>query len=822
MGVRSLAASVEDLLRQLESGPPGVMTPRDKSLLATLAQRLAQLTEVPDASAATIEDASFRHERIARIHFDYSLAGIFETDSTLRIGRANPAAISITRQTMKQLRGRRLDELFSEDSRERREAHFALLREQGISHAELNLVDADGALLCIDISSIQAHDDLFIHVIDDVTKAREQARALREARQAAEAANRAKDEFLANVSHEIRTPLNGILGLTQLALMTELTAQQRDYLEKAAQSGKTLQRMLNDLLDFAKIESGKLEYESLPLDLYEVIDELAAIVAHSAIGKRLEIAFDIAADVPRRIVGDRLRLSQVLNNLFSNAIKFTDTGHVLLSVTRHNDSDSGGPDELHFAVTDTGAGIRQQTLARLFQPFTQADASTTRRFGGTGLGLVIARQLARGMGGDLAVESAEGYGSTFELRVPLRRAEVTETPSWLPIGDVALDIDRQHTRDAVTRLVALLLGSVVSSSQAASFRIVDVSDDSLPSPEAIGVLRGPHLFLADAESCVRLKPLLAARADVDVVARPLTPLVLQQVAQRLRVQADSVHQEPKDYGIPEEFHGAVVAVAEDVEVNRRVIAGLLERAGLNVRLATNGMELLNLIGDTGPPPELVFMDIHMPGMDGLEVTRQLRRQGWAGPVVALSAAVAHSEQEACVAAGMNDFLPKPIDPEDLWGVLTRWLKPRPAPATTASREVSPEPLADVKNAMTENDISALRTAFIEAGIDFDIALSRFLGDLAVFRIAVQRFAAQHADDGNALRKASQLNDRRRVAELAHSLKGASAAIGADTLFRLSAVIDALCAQPSEMPFDVLIDGVEAALGKLARAASLGY
>jgi len=646
--------AIEALSDWLAATDPATVSEDRADELAELAERLlARLGRFGQR-----ENSPPHTERTARVYFDYALTGILETDARWQVLRANPAAASITGFDIRTLRGMRLDSLPTEEVHPRLQRHLDLLLEQGISQAEWVVHRRDGEAITIEIASIQVDDDYFIHVFDDVTERRQATAEIERARTAAELANRAKSEFLTNVSHEIRTPMNGILGLSRLLLQTRLDAQQRDYLETIVLSGQNLLRILNDLLDAAKLEAGRMEFEHKPFSLEALLDQLRPLRLQAMADKPIEVAFHVAASVPLHLVGDRLRLSQCLNNLLGNAIKFTSAGRVDLYIDRIEEEDTDGPPRLRLCVADTGMGIEPQVLARLFSPFSQADASTARRYGGTGLGLLISRQLARGMGGDLTVDSTPGLGSRFTLTLPLEEAE---TPA----------------------------------------------SDNLPADE-----------------------------------------------------------------VPSEFRGRRILVAEDNPVNQIVIRKWLELAGIQTVVAQDGRELLAQLADQPQAADLILMDVQMPAMDGLEATRILRGRGYSLPVIGLSAGVSRTEQAACLDAGMNDFLPKPIDPDELWGCLTRWIRP------------------------TDDLAPTVATDSVEA---------RFLHDAAALAAARAAFLATHGEDGERLAGLLLANEHQAMARLAHGLKGSAATLGLDSLAaQAQALQHALGGQPDQAKLQALI------------------
>jgi two-component system sensor histidine kinase/response regulator len=744
-------------------------------------------------------------DQAGHVYFNYALSGILETDSNWLIRRANPAATSISGYAAKSLRHRQLNEWLAETDAASAAQHLALLLEQGIHQTELSLKCQDSRLIQIEIASVQAGDNHFIHVFEDVTGQRRIAAEIQQARIEAETANRIKSEFLANISHEIRTPMNGIIGLSQLALMTELDAHQRDYLEKIAQSGRTLLQIINDLLDFAKIEAGKLEFERISFHLDELLDELATLSAQAPAARALEFVFHITARTPRQLVGDRLRLGQCLTNLLGNAIKFTSAGCISLEIDVGGQSN--GQTWLYFAVVDTGIGIAPEIQSRLFSPFSQADAATTRRFGGTGLGLAIARELAQGMGGELTLESQLGRGSRFTLKLPfhLVSAQISEPgPGPGPRSEPVLGqqawvvIQRAATREACREMLVALNWSVtafasVSSNEASNcinefnqpdLILIDAADDlswmeSLPKPPA-QTARPAVLVLKSADASEAQLPSWQTDTQPIYLTRPLAPNALKRALRRLGLLQDDAKNEQNSCAFPLEFRGAHILIVEDNPVNQIVISDLLNRAGIHTTLAVNGKDAIATLATSQPQPDLILMDVQMPVMDGLTATRHLRAAGNELPIIGVSAGASQREQTACLTAGMSDFIAKPIDTDELWGCLTRWIRPREA--VVASIPESAE--------------------------------ARFLDDHAALKRARMAFIETHAGDGSRLRDDYQKQDWQAVRRHAHALKGSAKTVGATSVGDLAQALEhSLRLETPAQEAEALIAKIDHALGE---------
>jgi len=521
-------------------------------------------------------------------------------------------------------------------------------------------------------------------------------------RQAAEAMARAKSTFLASMSHEIRTPMTAILGFLNLSLQLEPEGRLRQYLLKIRASSDHLMGIINDILDLSKIEADKVKLDAKSFDLDALLDEVGDILAPRAFANGNELAVSVLPEVPSRLVGDPLRLKQVLVNLGGNAIKFTKNGTVRLAVTgAEGPQAAGGRVALRFQVIDTGIGIDAAVLPRLFGSFVQADASTARDFGGTGLGLNISRRLVRLMGGDITVRSRLGEGSTFEFTAvfdPDPEGPAAGRAMAPGVGPVLVAEARPASREASEHAAARLgLGSVCVGSAEEAARMASTEDFGLilldwdlpdmSGPEAAELLRASK---PASQAPVVLMTSLA-RPEVEgfrpeergirgVLAKPFTAAALEDMLRRVMgldgpSERDASGIAPEERRNRELSRGLRVLLAEDNPTNQELIGLILSQAGVPVEVAGNGVEaVLRIMDDSRPVPDIVLMDLHMPEMDGYEATRAIRRtpRFQSVPVIALTTNVMAGDRERCLAAGMNDHLAKPVDTAALFAALVKW------------------------------------------------------------------------------------------------------------------------------------------------------
>ncbi|MGL4605050.1 MAG: response regulator [Iodobacter sp.] len=619
--------------------------------------------------------------------------------ATAQVKYANKAAIEYLGYPGDELLNLTVPDFDPDFNLERYLQSIRVLRETGKPHTfETRHRCADGRILRVEITSSLAEDDEQVLVIassKDITAQKIAEAAMLHARVIAEEAVQIKSDFLANMSHEIRTPLNAIIGLSHLVLKTELNMRQQDYLQKIQQSGQHLLGIINDILDFSKIESGKLNIECSEFKLDELLNNVASLIAEKISAKNIELIFDIGADVPVGLIGDALRLSQILINYTNNAVKFTDQGEIKIVIRTREVSNNGVL--LHFSVKDTGIGLTPEQAGQLFQSFQQADTSTSRKYGGTGLGLAISKKLAGLMGGEVGVESEYGRGSDFWFTARLGIGRQIR-PDLLPRLDLrgrrVLVVDDNHSARTVLADMLSGMNLIVSKAESGAQAIQAVQraeplfdlillDWQMPGMNGIETARQiqrlllnppPRIVMVTAYSRDDVLPQCKETGIEYVLTKPVNASVLLDVLMNL--SGDN----PPAISSPAAIQNKIMAgsrilLAEDNLINQMVAAELLRDAGFLVDVAANGLIALEMAQTKAY--DLVLMDMQMPVMDGLEATRRLAAlpELVLLPVVAMTANAMQADRERCLAAGMVDFVTKPIEPEALFNTLQRWIRP---------------------------------------------------------------------------------------------------------------------------------------------------
>jgi PAS domain S-box-containing protein len=643
-----------------------------------------------------------------------------------------------------------------------------------------------------------------IGVIVDVTSQKQIEFELQKSRIAAEQlarradeANRLKSDFLANMSHEIRTPMNAIIGLNSLALKTQLTDRQKDYLVKIDQSAQSLLGILNDILDFSKIEAHKLDLESVPFDLFDVLENLTNMFCMKQDEKQIEILFSVDQDVPSLLVGDPLRLGQILINLLSNAIKFTDRGDIIISISVQKKSNDNV--RLAFSVQDAGIGMTEEQVNRLFQPFSQADTSTTRKYGGTGLGLTICKRLVEMMDGKIKAGSVYGEGSTFSFTCQFQVAQNNQSKDPIDLsGKKAIVIDDNETCRNILYYMLSHLNMTVKLfsceneywqwSDNEDHMDVILIDNHMPDTDGLRIAKKiENQLKLNTPPIILIDTIYGRDSVVDdavqnmitsVIVKPVSPSTLYRAINNIFQPDTCVSDREKkidEKGTLCDFQGQTILLVEDNMINQQVAYEILTQKELNVSIADNGCKALEMIKEKMDADALMYdailMDIQMPEMDGYETTRAINalyKDAYRTfPIIAMTAHAMSGDKERCIQAGMDDYVSKPIQPKQLFHVLSQWL--------TKSRHISvkpPEKKTDPCMNPMEMAMKLLTHMSVEEGTE------RLGGRLKLYNNILQEFCLSHKSYPSMIIEAIQSESFTKVHEMSHTIKGVAGNLSA--------------------------------------------
>ena len=655
----------------------------------------------------------------------------------------------------------------------------------------------------------------------------------------AESANQSKRDFLARMSHEIRTPMNAIIGMGQLALMTDLTTKQQNYLNKIESSSYNLLGIINDILDFSKIEAGKLEIEHIDFDLEDVLENLTNLLIFKAEEKGIELILSIFPEVPYSLVGDPLRLGQVLTNLGNNALKFTEKGEIIIAAKRKIE----GPQDkvvIQFSVKDTGIGLTRKQIGKLFQSFTQAEDSITRKYGGSGLGLTICKHLVEMMGGDIWVESIPGKGSIFNFTTPFVISKQKKERVFEPVEDligmkVLVVDDCESTREALTQaLKSFTLDPVaVNSGREAIRELERVNNQPEERPYELVLMdwKMPEMDGIETAQAIKKNPSLekipfiimvtaygreAVKEQADAVGikgfllkpvshSPLFNTIMEVFGHKTkRMRKGPKQTRIEDIEGIKEIQGTQVLLVEDNEINQMLATELLEKAGIIITIANNGKEAIEKLNSL--KFDLVLMDVQMPVMSGLEATKEIRKDSQHKdlPIIAMTAQAMAGDREKCLEVGMNDYVSKPIEINELFSTLVEWIKPGEKKTTVENIQIK---------VSQEQEIILPDLPII----DVELGVKRLGGDRRFYKKILTIFQENHSDSAKEVKENldnGKLEDAKR---LAHTIKGNAGSLGAGELQKTAAALEKGIKKGKRDQYQGLLENFKNSLNKALNA-----